>query len=214
MLSCAERAPIDLFLSRLLLAEIDLALIEGLRCPDVMSVLGVVEPEVRSEIEAPWTAGREERARVEFARLFLLPGGVSPRASAWIFGEGEHLVRPIAALISSALEILDPDVVRKSAWRNPPRDHLGLLLALVATAGNSENAEVRRVGERLRAGALGSWVARFGRSLRLNTCLPIYRAAGVLLETLHGSVDPLPDDSSLSLDRGPGTIDSRGQKGT
>ena len=173
-LTTAERAPIERCVARLVLRELDPAAAAQLGAPPLADLLAKLDPEVPASLN-PWTADREEAAREEFARLFLLPGGVSPCASAWLPGEREALGARLATLITRALEALGR---RRAQDDRLPLDHLALLLELEAT---------RAVGDIVRREALGPWVARFGAALRAQAKLPIYRAAGTLLELLHGN---------------------------
>jgi TorA maturation chaperone TorD len=170
LLSSQERAPIDLLLSRLLLEELDAGLVETLAREEIVEILERVEPAVRASVNAPWTEAREAAAREEYARLFLLPKGVPPFASAWLEGEREQLGAQLTSFVSRVMKVLD----RESSDRhgNLPLDHLGLLLELAATASVDPRETHRTVGEHLRAQALGPWVARFGDALRTQARLP------------------------------------------
>lgn len=182
-LTTAERAPIERCVARLVLRELDPAAAAQLGAPPLADLLAKLDPEVPASLN-PWTADREEAAREEFARLFLLPGGVSPCASAWLPGEREALGARLATLITRALEALGR---RRAQDDRLPLDHLALLLELVADASAAHDEATRAVGDIVRREALGPWVARFGAALRAQAKLPIYRAAGTLLELLHGN---------------------------
>ena len=183
LLTSAERAPIDLLVSRLLLSELDAALIESLAREEIVAVLERADPEARASLSQPWTRAAEEDAREEYARLFLLPNGVPPFASAWIEGEREQLGAQLTTFVSRAMTALDRTTTDQQG--NLPLDHLGLLLELAATASLSHRELDRDMAEHLRKQALGPWVARFGAALRAKARLPLYRAAGTLLEQLH-----------------------------
>ena len=183
-LSVRERAPIDLLVSRVLLVELDGDLVALLRQPEIRSVLEAVETGVGAALQRPWDAVREEAAREEYARLFLLPKGVPPFASAWIEGERERLGAQLTTFISRLMTVLDREMEAQQG--NLPLDHLGLLLELSGTAALDERPTHQRAAAHLQAEALGPWVGQFGRALQRHARLPIYRAVGGLLAQLYG----------------------------
>lgn len=179
-----ERAPIDRFLARLLLEELDEDVVTALGAPEIADILELVEPGCRLWLREPWTPARDASAREEFARLFLLPGGAPPLASAWIEGEREQLGAQFTSFVSRALDASGRQTRHSRVWGNLPLDHLGLLLDLTASLFSSEEGTGRGIGVHLQREALGPWVGAFGRTLRAKAALPIYRAAGGLLVNL------------------------------
>ena len=166
-LSVREQAPIDLLVSRVLLVELDTELVDVLRQPEIQRVLEAVEPGVGTALQRPWTAAREDAAREEYARLFLLPKGVPPFASAWIEGEREELGAQLTTFISRLMTVLDREI-EHGHQGNLPLDHLGLLLELSGTAALDEHPTHQRAAAHLQAEALGPWVGQFGRALQRN----------------------------------------------
>ena len=183
-LSDRERAPIDLLISRILLVELDLELVKVLKSPAVTNVLEAVEPGVSAELQEPWDAVRDDFAREEYARLFLLPKGVPPFASAWIEGEREQLGSQLTTFVSRLMTVLDRAVEPQHG--NLPLDHLGLLLELAGTAALDGRPSHQQAAAHLRAEALGPWVGAFGRTLQRQARLAVYRAVGGLLAQLYG----------------------------
>jgi TorA maturation chaperone TorD len=164
----------------LLTHEVDGPRLEGLR--ELADVLSPAEPAL-----GEWLARADEPAlaalRAEFARLFLLPKGVSPRACAWLDAEGGRAADALAALAHRAMEALDLHQTRdRGALAG---DHLGLLYAVTAAALASDVPERVRVGEHLEAQAFDCWVPVFADALVRSSREPLYRALGRTVAGLH-----------------------------
>lgn len=178
-LSGPERAPIDRLLSRILLREPDAELEELLQASGLVSRLDdSLDLEAHAE---------------EFARLFLLPGGVPPFASAWLEGERERLGAQFVGFVNEALAALGREAERAEPWGNLPRDHLALLLDLSANAAASDDPEDQALGEHLCEQAIEPWVGAFARALVAQSRCPLYRLTGELLLQLHA-----PDSKDLT----------------
>lgn len=134
-----------------------------------------------------WFESADEKAvgalRVEFARLFLLPGGVSPHASAWLEGEQEMIAGQIAALTYRAMAALDLEQTEPVGALS--LDHLGLLYSVASHALDSKVPERVAVGEHVEREALGDWVVAFGTALAQQSREPLYRALGSLIREMH-----------------------------
>ncbi len=180
LLSPVERAPIDFLLARLLLEELDAPLVDGLRRREVMTVLKTAEPGIDTYLEGWEIDDRATASREEFARLFLLPGGVTPRASAWESGQG-----CASDLVNHAMLDLGRRVTTESRVGNVPIDHLGFVLDLAASAATSADSEDRKTGDRLYTHALGDWVVRFADALQSKAQTPVYRCVGRLVRLLN-----------------------------
>jgi len=174
-LSGPERAPFDRLLARLLLREPDAELEVLLRESGLLSRLdeGADQP---LDLEA---------YAEEYTRLFLLPEGAPPFASAWLEGERERLGAQFTGFVHQTLAALGRETERAAPWGNLPLDHLGLLLDLSANAFSSEDPEDHAVGEHLCREAIQPWVGSFARALLAKSRLPLYRLVGTLLLQLH-----------------------------
>lgn len=179
-LSGPERVPFDRLLSRLLLREPDAEVEALLRESGIMSFLdeGGGEP-LDLEVHAE-----------EFTRLFLLPEGAPPFASAWLEGERERLGAQFTSFVRETLAALGRQTERSAPWGNIPLDHLGLLLDLSANAFASEDPEDRALGEHLCREAIQPWVGSFAQALEAQSRLPLYRGVARLLLELHA--EPVP----------------------
>lgn len=188
ILSAKERAPIDRLIASLLVREVDRATWIRLREDPIPGFFSIEDPGFRDWIEREPTADRIEALAEEFARLFLLPDGVPPFASAWIEGDREPLAEALSTFIGETMEALGVEPIRVEPWGRLPLDHLALLLELVARAGELEGSEegASSIQAHLHRELLGPWVAAFGRSLEARATSPIYRGLGSVLVALHG----------------------------
>ncbi|MEM7411393.1 MAG: molecular chaperone TorD family protein [Myxococcota bacterium] len=188
-LSLAERAPVYVFAADLLLRELDTERVRWLATPAIASVLDEAAPGCAAWLDAPFSADREREVRSEFARLFLLPGGIPPFASAWLEGEREALGAQLATLVNRALEALGRTPQQAEPWGTLPLDHAALLLDLVARAATDDDARVREVASHLEHEALTPWLGRFAEALGREAICPPYIALGSLLATLHPTIE-------------------------
>ena len=147
-------AALEALVARLLLREIDEDLVRTLGASGVAEGLEALAGGTLGWLREPWTPTREEQAREEFTRLFLVPGGVPPLASAWVPGERERLGETFATLVSRAMEALGREPEGSTAAGRLPIDHLGLLLDLVAHAGSASDPSLRKLEPLLRFGRL------------------------------------------------------------
>lgn len=188
-LDLADRGPIYAWLSRLLALELDGEEWEGLRLEPVRSILVRLDRNLGDELARPLTSSKRETYAEEFARLFLLPAGVSPFASSWI---GESDVRDrtrdeIAAFIDRVYRAVEREPIDAEPWGRLPRDHIAVILDLVAEAQRSTAPGDREVAAHLDRELLGPWIARFGRVLGDRARVPFYRALGRLIAALHSN---------------------------
>ncbi len=189
-LSLAERAPIYAWLAPLFAQEVGADLWATLRMPGVRDLLAGLDPEFEPWIAQPLSPELAEECAAEFARLFLLPGGVPPFASAWIDGNREQLGAELSATVLRSCEVLGREPRRAEPWGKLALDHLGLLLDLTSESSRSHDALDREVGEHLAAEMLGEWLVPFGSALSKKARLPLYRALGRCVEMLHQGEPP------------------------
>ena len=175
------RAALYALLAELLTREIDAARLDALR--PFADVLAAAEPEVGDWIRG---AGEPELAelRVEFARLFVLPGGVPAQASAWLEDAAEPLADRIAALVHRAMSALELE--QTGSVGRLPYDHLGLIFAVAGSGLATDVPERAHLGERVEREALGDWVHDFAEALTRQSRAPIYRALGRILADALG----------------------------
>ncbi len=179
----ASRAALYRLCADLLTHELDEARLRDLR--EVSAVLVRLEPELEE-----WLAEADEAAlralRAEFSRLFLLPRGVSPFASAWLEGDSAALTTQIATLVHRAMAALELQQTRTAGSLS--LDHLGLLYAVAGAALDSNVPERVRIGEHVEREALGAWVLAFADALTKRAEAPIYRALGRLIREIHAEI--------------------------
>jgi len=196
-----ERAPIYAWLATLFVREIDATTWEGLRSYPVRSILTQLEPSLDAELEHALLSERAAELDEEFTRLFLLPGGVSPLASAWREESGENRQpdkRPeesiregIAQLVGHGFEALGREPVRAEPWGRLPLDHVSLLFDLVSCGATSSTPSDLETAHHLDRELLGEWVGRFGRALSEQADEPIYRSLGRLVYSMHGTTESM-----------------------
>jgi len=168
-------------LSRVFLKETDAALLHELARDEIAQIGESLAPGFRARIAPPHDdEARLEEEATEYARLFLLPGGVSPYAAGWMAGEEGAIRADLEERISNLYEVLR---LRPADFGlgNVPSDHVGMLLALTAAAYGIEPSG--DLANRCRA-LLKPWGATFGETLATTTESPLYRAAGRLLVIL------------------------------
>jgi TorA maturation chaperone TorD len=178
------RAALYALFAELLTRELDAARLEALR--PFADALTAAEPELGDWIRR---AGEPELAelRSEFARLFVLPGGVPPQASAWLENAEEPLAGQIATLVHCAMSALELE--QTGSVGHLSLDHLGLIFAVASAGLATDVPERAQLGERVEREALGAWVTNFADALTRQSQAPIYRAAGrIIIDTLRRSV--------------------------
>ena len=167
----ATRAQLYRLFSRLLTAELEEENLVQLR--DQNTLFGELDPELGSWLEEVNPATLVA-LRSEFARLFLLPKGVAPLASAWLIDEEEPLARGLASLTHRCMAALELE--QSGQFGALALDHLGLLYAVASEALDSQVEERFALGEHFEREALGPWVQSFARALESRSTEPLYRA--------------------------------------
>jgi len=172
-----ELGAVYALLSRVFLKEADAELMHELARPAIAEVLEALEPGFSAHIQPPWDAARLEEAASEYARLFLLPGGVTPYAAGWMQGE-EGAIR--ADLEEKIATLYDALRVRPADFGlgNVPSDHIGMLLALTSVALQVDASG--GLAARSRA-LLDDWAPRFADRVHAASEDRLYRAAALLL---------------------------------
>lgn len=181
-----DSAPLYRVFSRLLLAELDAQEIARLSRPEIVSTWESVAPGSRAWLADANTSDRLQAARVEYARLFLVPGVVRPRAAGWLEADASGAGAAVGQLAARALTALGRD--RRSSEEpqgRVPLDHAGLLCELVAIAAERRDPLGDRVAGGLARAALDPWVGVFGAALAEASTVPVYRGLGALLAGLH-----------------------------
>ena len=180
-----SRAALYRLCADLLTHEVDAARLQAIE--GFSAVLGRAEPGL-----GPWLETADDRAlaalREEFARLFLLPRGVSPRAGVWLSGGPEHTETRLATLVHRAMAALELE--QTSLDGTLAADHLALLYSISGDALASDVPARVRIGEHVEREALGDWIVAFGRALEARSREPLYRALGKLLQALHATKGP------------------------
>jgi TorA maturation chaperone TorD len=194
-LDLSERAPIYAWLAPLFVREIDATTWQELQSDPLRSILTRLEPSLDAELELELLSERASELDEEFTRLFLLPGGVLPVATAWLetSGEGQESEKPpeeairegIVQLVGHGFEALGREPVRAEPWGRLPLDHISLLFDLVSCGATSSTPSDLETAHYLDRELLGEWLERFGRALSEQANEPIYRALGRLLYSMH-----------------------------
>lgn len=182
-----ERAPIDRLLAALIVREVDRATWIGLRADPVVAFFEIGDASFREWIQAEPTDERLEALAEEFARLFLLPGGVPPYATAWLDGDRDRRSEELSGCVQRAFDRLGHAPIEAEPWGRLPFDHLALVLELVATASESERTveSGASMGAALRRQLLEPWVDRFATALQARADSPLYRMVGAMLTALN-----------------------------
>lgn len=177
-LPATGRAAILSLLSRILVREVDGSLLAQLEREEIRGVLETLDPAVTAEIAE---AARDESARealdVEYCRLFLLPGGVSPYALGWVGGEEGASRAELQARIGGLLDDLGLRPADHGLG-NLPLDHVGVLLALAALTTERDPDGAASVEA---FDLLCPWGLRFAAALEATSDAALYRATARLL---------------------------------
>lgn len=186
-LELAHRAPIYAWLARPLIGEVDAELWRELQREPFRTLLLRLEPSLEEGFGHALSEASRNAHAEEFARLFLLPNGVSPFASSWLDGSGlpERGRDELTALVESGYAGFGRSPDDAGAWGRVPRDHVAMILDLVALAEFSSDRDDAEIAAHLDNQLVGDWIDRFARALAENARLPLYRALGRLLAELH-----------------------------
>ena len=188
-LALEHRAPIYSWLSRLLVREIQPSDWEALRSQPIRSILVRLEPNLATELGRDLCKANREELDEEFARLFLLPGGVSPFATHWIAStskeQQEKTRDEISVLVERSLAAIGRSPIHDEPWGRIPKDHIAVLFDLIAEAEASSDVRDREVAAHLDRELLGEWIASFGNALEEQARNPLYRALGGVVVALH-----------------------------
>lgn len=171
-----ERAALYRLFARLLTAAPDAALLDALGAPAAAAVLERAAPGFSAWLGALGSDGQAALG-TEFARLFLLPRGAAPYASAWIEGDRERLAGQLAAFTHRLMAALD--MQQTGSQGNLSQDHLGLLFAVTAEA--LSRPEAAALAAHAEGQLLGPWVRAFADALYQRAESPLYRALGRLI---------------------------------
>lgn len=150
--------------------ELDSALISALSEDAVVHLLDGAAPGF-GDFVRDFDSGKQAVADEDFCALFLIPGGVAPRAAAWMAGELERNGSQLCDLARAHLQRLHRQVA-EGPWGNLPLDHVGLLLEL----GSLNEAAADEL--------VLPWSGPFGAALATKATCPVYRATGEVLHSI------------------------------
>lgn len=158
----------------LLVREVDNDIASLLTDPAVAPAFELAAPALNRSL-TPWTEDRALAAAEEFARLFLLPGGVPPFGSVWLPAPAhwQDIERTVAEVRQDLGLTSAPD-----AWGGRlPTDHLAVLLDLAAECGRTDPVCAAAF---LRT-TVHPWHEGFAAALIEAARHPVYQALGGLL---------------------------------
>lgn len=173
-----ELGAVYALLSRIFLKEADAELVRELARPAIADVLETLEPGFAAYVAAPWDDARLEQSAAEYARLFLVPGGVAPYAAAWMQGEEGAIRADLEEKINTLYDALQ---VRPADFGlgNVPSDHIGMLLALTSVALQVEASGGLAAQSRT---LLDDWAPRFADAVIAQANDALYRGSARLLQ--------------------------------
>ena len=186
LLRLKERAPIYQWLAKFFVCEIDSEAWKTLQVDGIRETLIRIEPSLEADLSSAPNNERLESLCEEFARLFLLPGGVSPFASGWAkAAQAESQTRDeIAQLVEQGLLALGRESLQPAPWGRLQRDHIAVILDLVSAAGTSDDPKDQELGAHLEAELLAPCLAQIGQGLADRAQDPVYVALGRLIASL------------------------------
>jgi TorA maturation chaperone TorD len=181
------RAPIYAWLAERVAREFECKSWKQMSRDPLRSILVKLEPSLEDALAEDLTPARKEAVDEEFARLFLLPGGVSPLASNWVSPQNdrESARAKITQWIEASFTALGRQPRRVKPWGKLPLDHLSVVLDLVAFSSISDRAADHEIAESLESDLLIPALSEFGPSLMNQAHAPIYRAIGALIVSLN-----------------------------
>ncbi|MEM9491961.1 MAG: molecular chaperone TorD family protein, partial [Myxococcota bacterium] len=174
--------------ARLLAAELDEPGLAALAGSELIGAMDELSPGAAAHIgdlAARGPAGVEQAAGA-YCALFLVPGGASPFASAWLGGNPAERGATVTGAVANWMDQLGVSLA-SGVWGNLPRDHLAVLLGLRALALTVPPPYGPALAEDIRARALGPWVGRFAAAVCARTDSPLYRAVARLAAALAGA---------------------------
>lgn len=191
-----RREPLRLAAS-LLTRELDSPTRALLVRPEIADWLREAYPDLW-DVLSSFDASAQEAVDEEYARLFLLPGGVPPRAAAWIDGALETVGAALSRRVHRHLTRCGREVDPEGPRGRLPLDHVGLLLELGADAlGTPHEKEVM---DHL----VVPWAPQFARALRQKARHPLYRWVAELVRATTGPrADGTPHDRGRTTSAGP-----------
>ncbi|MFT5586992.1 MAG: TorA maturation chaperone TorD [Cognaticolwellia sp.] len=174
-MSPAQRAALYGLFARLLTESPGPALRADLCQPGLGQTLVAIQPAL-----ADWlTSKNDGPVAQEYARLFLLPKGTPPFASAWIEGDSHKVAEQLATLMHRAMTAFDMKQTQLQGRLS--LDHLGLSFAVLAQVLVHERPESQALAAHLETQLLGPWVPRFGQALADQAQHPLYLALGEMI---------------------------------
>lgn len=185
--SLAEKGPLYALASRLIVAEVDDALWSSLALAPLPSLLGKLDPALSEMLGHALTEQQEEALAVEFARLFVLPGGTAPYASQWLAAKDDQAAsrEEIISLATQVMTILEIEPSSVGPGGRLPIEHVGLLFEIAAHAAQSADPSVRSILAPLETQLFGPAWQSFGQAIEQFAEQPVYRALGRLISAMH-----------------------------
>ncbi len=175
--------------ARLVVRELDHAVVESLRAPALRDALSAYDSDCAAYLDALDAGGADalEQAATEFCSLFVLGKNTSPHASAWLGSDPAETGAAITRSVAGWMDQLGVEVA-PGDWGNIPRDHLAVLCGLVAIALHAPHPAGERLARTIAVEALG-WVPAFAEAVEHATTNPLYRAAARLAEHALADLD-------------------------
>ncbi|MEM7383939.1 MAG: hypothetical protein AAF514_03255 [Verrucomicrobiota bacterium] len=181
-------------LGRLLCEELNPGLIDLLQAPDINAILIANHPNCAAYLARPWDECEFERAATEYCRLFVLPGGISPLAGAWV-KKGDQSpgvgIDQLVRAVSSEIELPLPRSVETM-----PSEHGGRLLSIGGRLMCASDPGIASQGLTFLQATTIPWMKSFSQALSQVPESPFYPAIGhVLQSAYHQYFDSVPPRS-------------------
>lgn len=175
------RATLLELVARLLIEELDQESRDALRHPDIVSVLDKLEPGVEEYLgSGDWTEQQWDYCAADFCGLFLSNKKTAPFASAWMGEEASVVGAAHSELVDAWCGHLGISV-GGGPWGNVPRDHIAVLVGLMAHALHVPGPEGEALAQDILQRGLNPWVHKFTQAVLGATENPLYRSIVRLL---------------------------------
>ncbi|MDF1663500.1 MAG: molecular chaperone TorD family protein [Planctomycetota bacterium] len=185
------RATLLELVAQLLIQEIDNESRDALRHPDIVSVLDKLEPGVKDYLgDGDWTEQQWDECAADFCGLFLSNKNTAPFASAW-YGEEASVVGAAQSELVDAWCGLLGISISGGPWGNVPKDHIAVLVGLMAHALHVPGPEGEALAQDILERGLDPWVDKFTKAVLGATDNPLYRSIVRLLSLSLKNEEPV-----------------------
>lgn len=169
--------------ARLLVLELDEEARLALNREGLAQGFEELEPGFIDYIVGEWGVEHFDQASAEYCRLFLMPKGTAPVASAWMGDEPAQVGAQIHDAIMGWMLALDLDL-EQGPWGRLPLDHIAVLSGLYSLALQSEDEVTVGLAAQIKERAVRPWLGAWVEAVLAKSQNPLYRGVVKLLREI------------------------------